>query len=54
MVAEVIKRIESNAEFSFDYVCLVVVAACLAFMGETNLFVKRIFKNLIFRACGEL
>ena len=27
-------RIESGAEFSFDFVCFLVVAACLAFMGE--------------------
>lgn len=33
IVAEVIKRIEGGAEFSFDFVCLLVVAACLAFMG---------------------
>lgn len=33
IVAEVIKRIEVGTEFSFDYVCLLVVAACLAFMG---------------------
>jgi len=33
IVAEVIKRIEGGTEFSFDYVCLLIVAACLAFMG---------------------
>eukprot|EP00092_Neocalanus_flemingeri_P095053 GFUD01120915.1.p1 GENE.GFUD01120915.1~~GFUD01120915.1.p1 ORF type:complete len:609 (+),score=97.80 GFUD01120915.1:35-1861(+) len=33
IVAEVIKRIEGGSEFSFDYVCLLIVAACLAFMG---------------------
>jgi len=33
IVAEVIKRIEGASEFSFDYVCLLIVAACLAFMG---------------------
>jgi len=33
IVAEVIKRIECGSEFSFDYVCLLIVAACLAFMG---------------------
>jgi len=33
IVAEVIKRIEGGAEFSFDFVCFLVVAACLAFMG---------------------
>ena len=27
-------RIEGGTEFSFDYVCLLIVAACLAFMGE--------------------
>ena len=27
-------RIEVGTEFSFDYVCLLVVAACLAFMGK--------------------
>ena len=34
IVAEVIKRIESGAEFSFDFLCFLVVAACLAFMGR--------------------
>eukprot|EP00092_Neocalanus_flemingeri_P016431 GFUD01017781.1.p1 GENE.GFUD01017781.1~~GFUD01017781.1.p1 ORF type:complete len:216 (+),score=65.45 GFUD01017781.1:28-675(+) len=34
VVAEVIKRIEGGAQFSFDYVCLVVVAALLAFLGQ--------------------
>lgn len=29
-------RIEGGAEFSFDFVCLLVVAACLAFMGEDH------------------
>merc|ERR1719317_447000 len=33
IVAEVIKRIEEGAQFSFDYVCLVFVAAMLAFLG---------------------
>ena len=27
-------RIEGGAEFSFDFVCYLVVAACLAFMGK--------------------
>ena len=29
-------RIESGAEFSFDFLCFLVVAACLAFMGRNN------------------
>ena len=27
-------RIETGAEFSFDFLCFLVVAACLAFMGK--------------------
>ena len=35
MVGEVIHSIESNAQFTFDYLMLLVLAAILAFIGES-------------------
>ena len=34
MVGEVIASIESNAQFTFDYLMLLILAAILAFIGK--------------------
>ena len=34
MVGEVIASIESNSQFTFDYLMLLILAAILAFIGK--------------------
>ncbi len=36
MVGEVIASIESNAQFTFDYLMLLILAAILAFIGKID------------------